>query len=109
VEDKSLMQKTTVVIKSAQITCRHRWGFVNLGVYLALLPLFACADVVSTLNDFLLYLTGPLGKVVATLAIVGVGFACFVMGRLPKSAVLAVVVGIGLIFGASAMLSMLTG
>lgn len=79
-----------------------------LAIYLFLLPLFAAADVVSTLNDFLLYLTGPVGKVAATLAIVGVGFACFVLGKLPKSAVVAVVLGTGIIFGASTLLSILT-
>jgi type IV secretory pathway VirB2 component (pilin) len=80
-----------------------------LALYLFLLPMLATADVVSTLNDFLLYLTGPVGKVVATLAIVGVGFACFVLGKLPKSAVIAVVLGTGIIFGASTLLSILTG
>lgn len=81
---------------------------IYLAAYLFLLPLFAAADVVSTLNDFLLYLTGPVGKVAATLAIVGVGFACFVLGKLPKSAVVAVVLGTGIIFGASTLLSILT-
>lgn len=77
-------------------------------VYLLLLPMVACADVVSTLSDFLSYLTGPVGKAVAMLAIVGVGFGCFALGKVPKSYVIAVVVGVGIIFGAQTLLMMLT-
>ncbi len=75
---------------------------------LGFLPGFACADVVGTLQNFLDYLTGPLGKVVAALAVVSVGFACFALGKLSKTYVIAVVVGIGLIFGSAALVNTLT-
>jgi type IV secretory pathway VirB2 component (pilin) len=76
-------------------------------VVFGLFPQIASADVVSTLQNFLDYLTGPLGKVIAALSIVSMGFACFVLGKLPKSYVIAVVVGIGLIFGSSALVNTL--
>jgi type IV secretory pathway VirB2 component (pilin) len=75
--------------------------------YLTFFPAVACADVAGTLNNFLSYLTGDVGKVVSCLAIVSVGFACFVLGKLPKSYVISVVVGIGLIFGSSALVNTL--
>ncbi len=76
-------------------------------IFLAAFPTLACADVSRTLNNFLSYLTGDVGKVVACLAIVSVGFACFALGKLPKSYVIAVVVGIGLIFGSAALVNTL--
>ena len=82
-------------------------GSKYLSLYLGIFPSFACADVAGTLNNFLSYLTGDVGKVVSCLAIVSVGFACFVLGKLPKSYVISVVVGIGLIFGSSALVNTL--
>ncbi len=73
-----------------------------------LLPGLAQADVVSALQNFLSYLTGDVGKAIAGLAIVGVGFGCFALGKIPKSYVLTVVIGIGIIFGAHTLLTMLT-
>ena len=84
-------------------------GTKNLIMVIAFFPTLACADVATTLNNFLTYLTGDVGKVVSCLAIVSVGFACFVLGKLPKSYVIAVVVGIGLIFGSSALVNTLAG
>lgn len=91
----------------ANATPRNR-NYCYVITYLLLLPMVACADVVSTLSDFLGYLTGPVGKAVAMLAIVGVGFGCFALGQVPKSYVIAVVVGVGIIFGAQTLLMMLT-
>ncbi len=81
-----------------------------LGMYLSVIPMFAWADTVTdVLNNLFGYLTGDVGKAVAAIAIVGVGFGCFGLGRIPKSYVIAVVIGVGVIFGAKALLSMLTG
>ena len=76
---------------------------------LAMTPMIAQADVVDVLNNFLDYLTGDIGKAVAGLAIVGVGFGCFALGKIPKGYVIAVVIGVGVIFGVKAILTMLTG
>jgi type IV secretory pathway VirB2 component (pilin) len=70
---------------------------------------FAGSDVTQTLTNFLGYLTGAWGKVIAALAIVGIGYACFFLGKVHKGYVVAVVVGIGLVFGAQEVLSHITG
>lgn len=84
-------------------------GLVYLMVYLCFFPMIARADVVDTLNNFLGYLTGGVGKAIAGLAIVGIGFGCFGLGKIPKGYVIAVVVGVGIVFGAKAILNMLGG
>jgi type IV secretory pathway VirB2 component (pilin) len=78
-------------------------------LFMSALPMTARADVAGTLNNFFGYLTGDLGKSIAAIAIVGVGFGCFALGKIPKSYVIAVVTGVGIIFGAKALLKVLTG
>ncbi len=73
---------------------------------------FAGSDTVSftdALNNFLSYLTGDVGKAVALLAIVGVGYGCFVLGKLSKGAACTTVLGIGIVFGAHGLLGVLIG
>lgn len=70
---------------------------------------FASTDVTQTLSNFLDYLTGAWGKIIAALAIVGIGYACFFLGKVHKGYVVAVVVGIGLVFGAQEVLTHITG
>lgn len=72
---------------------RNHIGHILLTIYLLSLPCLACADLVSTLNGFLSYLTGGVGKAIAALAIIAVGFGCFAMGKVPKAYVIAVVIG----------------
>lgn len=67
----------------------------------------AQADLVDTLGNALTYMTGPLGKTIAGLAIAGVGYSCFVLGKVSKNVFMTTVIGIGIIFGVSAILSML--
>ena len=74
-----------------------------------LLPSWAFADVTETLTNFLSYLTGTWGKIVAAIAIVGIGYACFFLGKVHKGYVVAVVVGIGLVFGAQEVLGHIAG
>lgn len=76
---------------------------------LALWPMAAHADVINTLTNFLTYLTGDIGKAIAGLAIVGIGFGCFALGRIPKSYVMSVVIGVGIVFGTKGLLTMLSG
>ena len=63
----------------------------------------------GALNNFLAYLTGDVGKAIALLAIVGVGYGCFVLGKLSKGAACTTVLGIGIVFGAHGLLTTLTG
>jgi type IV secretory pathway VirB2 component (pilin) len=69
----------------------------------------ASADLESTLTAFSTLLTGTIGKTVAGIALVGVGFGCFGLGKIPKSYLIAVVVGIGIVFGAAALVNTLAG
>ena len=85
----------------------HKLSAIYVALYITALPMVARADVIDVLNNFFGYLTGGVGKAVAALAIVAVGFGCFAMGKIPKGYVIAVVLGVGIIFGAKALLSML--
>ena len=77
-------------------------------IYL-LIPVIANAEVTDTLNNFFAYLTGGIGKTISALAIVGIGFGCFALGKVPKSYVISVVTGVGVLFGSKTILSLLTG
>ena len=91
-------------------TFRKTLGLLWVALYFCSFPSFALsADLSSTLTNFLSYLTGTMGKTVASIAVVGVGFGCFGLGRIPKATVVAVVIGVGLIFGASALIATLQG
>lgn len=98
------MKKSLPVSKSKKTNSRIK-GIFYFSFYLLCMPMIACADVSDTLNDFFAYLTGDIGKAIAMLAIVSVGFGCFVMGKVSKSYVIAVVIGIGIIFSARAILT----
>ena len=86
-------------------------SYFYVGLFILTNPMIARADTdaATTLHNVLQYLTGPVGKVVATLAIVGMGYACFAMGRVAKSYFVSVVIGIAIIFGANALLGVITG
>lgn len=85
-------------------------SYIYLGLVILSNPIVAMADTdaATTLQNVLQYLTGPVGKVVATLAIVGMGYACFAMGRIAKSYFVSVVVGIAIVFGANTLLGIIT-
>lgn len=87
----------------------HLTGLFYFLIFLSMVPMQAEAGVLSTLNNFLAYLTGDVGKVVATLAVVGVSYACFAMGKVPKLYVITTVIGIGILFGAHSLVSKLAG
>lgn len=61
----------------------------------------------SVLQALLDYLTSTPARIIAVLAIVGVGYATLHLGRMPKQRAISVVVGIGIIFGGAALLQML--
>lgn len=84
-------------------------GLLLLTAYLLLIPLSAHAGIYGSLNKFLQYLTGDIGKSISALAIVGGGFACLGLGKLPKMYFAAIVIGVVIIFGAPEILSVVTG
>lgn len=61
----------------------------------------------SVLQALLDYLTSAPARIIALLAIVGVGYTTLFLGRMPKKRAISVVIGIGIIFGGAALLQML--
>ena len=61
----------------------------------------------SVLQSLLNYLTSAPARIFALLAIVSVGYGTLYLGKLPKERALAVVIGIGLIFGGAAIMQKL--
>ena len=61
----------------------------------------------SVLQALLDYLTSTPARIIAVLAIVGVGYATLHLGRMPKQRAISVVIGIGIIFGGAALFQML--
>ena len=86
----------------------HTFALTAFILWSCPLTAHASGSLESTVSNFLSYLTGTLGKTLAGLAIVSVGFGCFVLGRVPKEYVIAVVVGVGLVFGCNALVSQLS-
>ena len=58
----------------------------------------------DVLQSLLSYLTSTPARILALLAIVGVGYGTLYLGRLPKERALAVVIGMGIIFGGAAIM-----
>jgi type IV secretory pathway VirB2 component (pilin) len=53
----------------------------------------------SVLQALLDYLTSTPARLIAVLAIVGVGYTTLHLGRMPKQRAISIVIGIGIIFG----------
>jgi type IV secretory pathway VirB2 component (pilin) len=85
--------------------------------FLIFIGLFSCANALgysgeqtkidSVLQALLNYLTSSPARLLAVLAIVGVGYSTLYLGRMPKQRAVSVVLGIGIIFGSAAILRML--
>ncbi len=84
--------------------------FILLSI-LILNPVFAYSGqstkIDTVLQALLDYLTSTPARIIAVLAIVGVGYATLHLGRMPKQRAISVVIGIGIIFGGAALLQML--
>jgi len=66
-------------------------------------------DVVMTVLTTLEgVITGDWGKAICTLAIVGVGFGCFVLGTIPFARAIAVALGAVCVMAAPKLLSLIT-
>ncbi len=85
--------------------------------FLLFIGFFACGNALgytgeqtkidSVLQALLNYLTSSPARLLAVLAIVGVGYSTLYLGRMPKQRAVSVVLGIGIIFGSAAILRML--
>lgn len=61
----------------------------------------------EVLSKFLDYLTSTPARILATIAVVGVGYATWHLGKIPKEKAIAVIIGIGIVFGGASILQML--
>lgn len=79
-------------------------------IVLLILPSLACAamdqgDMLTTvLNGLVNLLTSTPARLMAVLAIIGIGYSTIALGTIPKSRAITTVVGLGLVFGASFIL-----
>lgn len=71
------------------------------------MTLAATTQIDTVLNNLLSYVTSGPAHILALLAIVGAGFATFRCGRLEKDQFVKLVLGVGIIFGATDILRML--
>lgn len=77
---------------------------LELMFLMLLLPQISqAASVQSILEHAQTWLQGPLAKAVGMVAVIGCGYMCIFQQRLPKSQFLMVLVGLGIVFGASSL------
>lgn len=72
-------------------------------------PMAHAADVETVINKAVSYLQGGVAKAVGFLAIVITGYLCLYTQTFPKKNFLMILVGLGLIFGASYYYGWLVG
>jgi type IV secretory pathway VirB2 component (pilin) len=87
---------------------------MGLEALILITPTAAFADdsgdkVTSALQNLLTFVSSTWGTLICSLAIVGVGFACFVMGVIPVSRAIAVAIGAACVMGAPRLLALITG
>lgn len=86
-------------------------------MFLFFFPFRAFADdivdgddkVTTVLENLLNFVSGKWGMSLCSLAVVGVGYACFVRGSVPISRVIAVTVGAACVVGAPRLISLFVG
>lgn len=85
-------------------TFKNKLAWLNMLLFLALLPLNSYAtDVTSILQHTQSWLQGNVAKSVGIIAVIGCGYMCIFQQRLPKAQFLLVLVGLGVVFGASSL------
>jgi type IV secretion system protein VirB2 len=67
------------------------------------------ADVTTILNNATNYLKGGLAKTLGLLMIIGCGYACMVMQKLPKKQFMYILIGLGVIFGSGTLYTTFVG
>jgi type IV secretory pathway VirB2 component (pilin) len=71
-------------------------------------PLGEGTQVSSVLHNLVSYLTGDIAKIVAIIAVIGLGYSCY-RGQMEMKRAGAIVIGIAIVFSASSIVSMLSG
>ena len=81
---------------------------ICLLIFLTPTAVFAAnTKIDEVLSKFLDYLTSTPARILATIAVVGVGYATWHLGKIPKEKAIAVIIGIGIVFGGASILQML--
>ncbi|WP_039758066.1 TrbC/VirB2 family protein [Bartonella queenslandensis] len=93
---------------------QKKWLTTALMLFIAFMvlsePAFAAGDfgkIESALQKIITALTGPLAKAIATIAVAGIGLA-WIAGYVEMRKAFFVCVGIGIVFGATQIVSMLS-
>ena len=93
--------------KSMRKYCAKRY----LAALLLFTPTIALADsgtfIDTVLQNLLNYLTSTPARILAVIAIVGVGYSTWHLGKIPKDKAIAIIVGIGIVFGGTTIAKML--
>ncbi len=79
------------------------WASSNLSQYGG-----SASSILEVLNRVLSIMTGSIARTIAAIAVVGAGYMAFI-GRLSFQAMINIVLGIGLIFGAGGIAQSLIG
>lgn len=91
--------------KARALFNRCQWYWLSV---FALNPTFSYAlDIETIVNRTTSYLQGGLARSMGVLTIVVCGYLCLAQNRFPKQYFILVLLGMGLIFGASALYSRL--
>ena len=85
--------------------------FIRILIF-SCMPAYALAlgdgDMLTTvLNGLISLLTSTPARLLAVVAIIGIGYSTVALGTIPKSRAITTVVGIGIVFGASFILQSL--
>lgn len=85
----------------------------SLMIALMFVPVCAMADgldgdaLTTVLNGVINLLTSTPARLLAVIAIIGIGYSTIALGTIPKSRAISTIVGLGFVFGASFILQSL--
>ena len=61
----------------------------------------------TVLQHLIGYLTSAPARALAVVAIIGIGYSTWHLGKIPKEKAMAIIIGIGIVFGATTLAKML--
>ena len=61
----------------------------------------------KVLDNLIGYLTSTPARALAVIAIIGIGYSTWHLGKIPKERAMAIIIGIGIVFGATTLAKML--
>jgi type IV secretory pathway VirB2 component (pilin) len=83
---------------------------LQYGLFFFPLSAFADDDKISeSLSNLLQMIQSKWGMLICTIAVTGIGFSSFVLGRIPMKYALSVIIGTACVVGAPRLVNLLTG